>query len=96
MAGRDLITNLQISLMQISMVMLSLEDFSAQLIRHALNGGAMDDEALAGIKASCVRNLKNSDAPGVPIEHETEAFRKAVDTLKQLIDSAIIKGRQRV
>ncbi len=95
MSERDYTTNLLISTMQLSMVAASLEDFSAQIIRHVLSGGTLDDEAFTVIKASCIRNLKNSEATGVPIEYETEAFVKAVSNLEHLIDSAIIKGRQK-
>jgi hypothetical protein len=93
MDNQDHIRNLQESGMQLGMLALSLEDFSIQIIRHVLRGGVLDDEAFSEIKATAIRNLKNSAATGLSIEREAETFRKALEDFDKLMDDAILKGR---
>lgn len=71
----------------------SMRDFAALVIAHVAGGGTLDDEALASIRAECVREVKNAEAPRIPVEQEAELFGEAVKEVEKLIDSAILKGR---
>ncbi len=94
MSGRDPLTNYRLSLSQAGLVILALHDFAFLLIAHVSNGGALDDDALAAIRTTCLRNLKNADASGTSIEQQAEVFRKAVENVEQLMNDAIRRGRQ--
>ena len=94
MSGRSVETNLRLSLGRAGLITMGLQDFAAKLIAHVSAGGTLDDNALASIRASCVLDLKNSDATGPSIEQQAEVFRKAIDDLEKLVDGAIQRGRQ--
>lgn len=53
----------------------------------------MDDDAFADIKRGSIRELKNSEAMGLPIEQEAELLSEAVQEFEKLMDGAIAKGR---
>jgi hypothetical protein len=93
MDDKEIIANHRFSLMSLAMVAASLEDFASQIIRRVLAGGALNDETFASIKTTCIINLKNSQASGLPIETEAQAFRKALSDLEQFMNGAIFKAR---
>ena len=94
MSGRSVEENLQISLAQAVLIASSLQDFAIQIIAHVARGGVLDDAAFAAIRASCIRNLKNSEPSGLSVEDQSEIVRKALNDLGYLIDDAIRRGRQ--
>jgi hypothetical protein len=77
-----------------SLLVLSLQGFAARIIRYVQGGGILDDAALTAIKDDCIRNLKNMEATGLPIETEADVFTEAIAHLEQIMDRAIAEARQ--
>lgn len=93
MADDQYVANLRQSAMMLGMVVLSLQDFAALVIGRAHAGGALDDAALDEIRSVALDNLRNSEAGGLPIKAEADAFGQALVQLDQLIVGAIKRGR---
>jgi hypothetical protein len=70
-----------------------LERFALYIIRHIRAGGALDDEAFDRITADSIRDAKNAELPGVPIEREAQTIGQGVKALEYFIKSAISKGK---
>jgi hypothetical protein len=77
-----------------SLLVLGLQGFATQIIWHFQCGGILDDAALTTIKDKSIRNLKNMEATGLPIETEADVFREAIAHLEQIMDRAIAEARQ--
>ena len=69
-----------------------LYKFAGRVIAYGLRG-RLDAARLAQIRAEAVRDMKNVDASGFPIDEEAEILRQAIETFEQLIDAAIVEGR---
>ncbi len=93
MSGRDLYDQMRVQI-HLALTVESLRKFAARIIAHASGGGTLDDDALAAIRAECIRDLKNADTTGMSIEQEAEAFGKVVESAEKVIDAAIREGRQ--
>lgn len=59
--------------------------FAEAVVSHARAHGALDDEALARIKAQCLFTLKDTCAQGLPIEHEALALNQALAKLEEVL-----------
>lgn len=77
-----------------TLLALGLQGFAARVIRHVQGAGILDDAALATIKDESIRDLKNMEATGLPVETEAEVFRQAIEQLEQLMDRAIAERRE--
>lgn len=72
----------------------ALQDFAAQIIASAAKGTPLNDELLAVIKTTCIRNLKNnSSLEGLGIGEEVAFLQQAVVDLERAMDRAIALGR---
>ena len=80
------------SVFRFALVAGALQDFSTQIIAHVVSGETLDDEALAVIKATCIRDLKNSSLPGMATEREVAFLQQAVMDLGRAIDKAVAIG----
>lgn len=94
MTSQEKFHNLQVSALQMGATALGLKNFASQIIGHVLNGGKLDDAGITSIKAVCIRDFKNMQGLGMPIEQESEALNKALVTFDQFMDAAISIGRQ--
>jgi hypothetical protein len=72
-----------------AMVALTLSHFCRLIIRHVRANRPLDDEALEAMKLEAVTELKNSDASGMSLEVEAQAFRKAIDNFLNLAGIAM-------
>jgi hypothetical protein len=93
MSVKEYVASLETNAMILGIVALSMKDFATQIIRHVNDDGVLDDAGLAALKATCVRNLKNIAAQGVPLEQEATALNEALIMLGQMMDHAISRGR---
>jgi hypothetical protein len=93
MSVKEYVTGLETNAMILGIVALSLKDFSTQIIRHVSDGGLLDDAGFAALKTTCVRNLKNIAAQGVPLEQEAIALNEALIMFEQMMDLAVSRGR---
>lgn len=75
------------------LVTLALEGFVARAIRHVSSGGVLDDASVAAIKDDSIRNLKNMEATGLPIEADAEVFHQAIAQFNRAINRAVAEGR---
>jgi hypothetical protein len=90
---KDYIASLQTDALVLGILSLSMKDFASQIISHVLNGGELDDVAFAVLKEKCVRNLKNIEGYGVPIEQEASALNQGLVLFHQMLDEAVANGR---
>jgi hypothetical protein len=88
------IKNLTVSAGAMGFAALSMQDFSTKILKHVFEGRPLDDVALKQIRESCITDLKNSETRGLHIQIEAASFRKAIETLEQLIDGAIDRARK--
>ena len=63
------------------------------LIAYGLRG-RLDNARLAEIRAQAILNLKNTGAIGLPIEEEAVIVGQAIKQFEELIDAAIVEGRE--
>ena len=92
MDEQERFVNAVASVARFAVISCGLEDFATKVIRHVRRGLPFTRTQLANIKAECVRDTKNVDVSGFPIEREAELLRQAFDDLEKFIDSAISKG----
>lgn len=78
----------------LALITMGMREFSERIIRHVVNGGALDDDAFALIKSECVTYFKNISMSGLPINQEAHIIGQAVGAFEQLIDAAIHNGRK--
>jgi hypothetical protein len=93
MSVKEYITSLETNAMVLGIVSISMKDFASQIIRHVQNCGTLDDAGIAVLKATCVRNLKNIEPEGVPLEQEATALNEALVLFQQMMDDAVGCGR---
>ncbi|MFJ1468800.1 hypothetical protein [Massilia orientalis] len=93
MSVKEYVAGLETNALILGIVALSMKDFATQLIRHVNAGGLLDDAGFAALKATCVHNLKNIAAQGVPLEQEATALNEALIMFGQMMDHAVSRGR---
>lgn len=93
MSVKEYVTGLETNAMVLGIVALSLKDFSIQIIRYVSDGGLLDDAGFAALKATCVRNLTDIAAQGIPLEQEAKALNEALIMFEQMMDLAVSRGR---
>jgi hypothetical protein len=80
----------RVSFIQLGALVLSMQEFAAQLI--ATNN--LDDATIAEARAATGVYLRNTNIGGAPFDEQADALGKAIKDLEQLLDDTVARARQ--
>jgi hypothetical protein len=85
----DVIANLRHSAAVMGMLMLCMQDFAAQIIKHVASGNPLDQGGLEKIMKTTVARMKMTDLQGTDISQSAAIFKQANEGLRALMIGAI-------
>jgi hypothetical protein len=77
------------TILRLGSVLIGMRGFAEILVAHGRAGGSFDDDTLAEIAATCVRDMKNTEIRGLPLKEEAQVVGDVAKDLDDLIQTAI-------
>jgi hypothetical protein len=79
---------------QTALMLLGMQDFAEEIVRHVSRGGTLKDSEFARLMKIATRNVKNMDVSGLPIEQQPKVIGDAIKNLEGMMNRLVIRGRK--
>jgi hypothetical protein len=79
---------------QMSIVLLGMQDFAEEIVRHVSRGGVLTESEFAKLMKIAAHNVKNFDVTGLPMEQQSKVFGDAMKNLEGMMNRLVTRGRK--